>query len=115
MSRVAGASRTYRALWAAVLFCTVEDAQGRVLGCDPKHNAYSLAEWISTVADARRWLLADVNPERTFVCDAAGIDEQRVVAWARTRMRSPQKRPDASPSFDRLSKTATGLEVHCRC
>ncbi len=57
-------------LWIGVLLITCRDAQG--IGC-----------WHQLEVDkARRWLLADQNPDREIVCDLAGVSEHSVLSWA---------------------------------
>ncbi len=101
---------SFRVLWANVLMCTIEDAQGRVLGCNPKRNEITLVDWNNIVEDARRWLTEEVNPDRTFVCDAVGISERKVVAWARSQMKSPPRRhPSLAPSSEEGSALCSAV------
>ena len=71
IDRTDGRTPPHQRLWRAVLAIAVADAAGNRAA----RKKMSLA--------ARRWLTADHNPDRTFVCDAAKVDENQLIERAR--------------------------------
>lgn len=86
-------------LFVAVLCRAARDALGEEIAAAP-----------GALPEAREWFLLPKNPDRRFVCEAAGVPERAVVRWARAAF--PNYEPLPAPSAERAAALIRELRQH---